>query len=59
MDANVSLGLHVAQPGIEDTLLLELQEQFFVTAAIFFAHGRFRWSAIIKTVDIIGAVDNS
>jgi len=58
MDANVGLGLSVAQPGVEDTLPLELQEQFFVAATIFFAHGCFRWLAIIKTIDIIAAVDN-
>ena len=59
MNADIGLSLPVAQPGIEDTLLFELQEQFLVASTILIAHGGFRRPAIIKMVDIVGLVDNS
>ena len=59
MDADIGLGLPVAQPGVEYTLLFELQEKLSVALPLFIVHGGFRGTTIIKAVDVVGAVDNS
>ncbi len=59
MHVNVGFSLPVPEPGIDNTLLLELQEQFLIPASIFVAHGRFRRLALIEAEDVIILPDKS
>ena len=59
MDTDIGLGLFVAQPGVEDILAFELQEQFSIAFAVSLGHCGFRRLPVFEAVHVVGAVDHS